>query len=275
MGILLISRGSMSGARMVADCLSQKGGLRCITREDLTASVNQYGDIAARITTEIEKAARDYQQFSELRRPYKILMKRALLEYALEGDLAYFGNSGHLLLDPVPHMARVRLVAPLRLRIRRTMERMGFSEEEAREYIREADEERIRWSRFMYGADIRVPELYDLCVNMDRLSAPGVCDLIMDLLEHKEFDATAESLTQLEDCHLAAQVLAALVTRPDTLTYEIGATCKKGQVRLEGPYLDPPELETVDAVARSVPGVKDVLYEPGYAPAFPVLPEDP
>ena len=92
---LLSSRGTMSGATKIADCLSQFAGVRCVTREDLLTAVNTYGGIATRIAAQIVRADREYQQFSDLRRPYQIFMRRALLEYARRGRLAYFGYSGH------------------------------------------------------------------------------------------------------------------------------------------------------------------------------------
>ena len=34
---LSVSRGTMSGARMIGECLAQQEGVRCLTREDLAA----------------------------------------------------------------------------------------------------------------------------------------------------------------------------------------------------------------------------------------------
>lgn len=126
---------------MIGECLAQHEGIRCLTREDLLAAVNQYGDIATRVAAQVEKAIQSYEQFSELRRPYLIFMKRALLEYARRGRFAYLGYSGHLLLDKVPHFVRIRLIAPMELRIARTRERLGYTEGEAREYVHRMDQE--------------------------------------------------------------------------------------------------------------------------------------
>jgi len=154
-----------------------------------------------------------------------------------------------------------------------TCSRLKCSEAEARDYIRRVDEERIRWARFMYGANIRDPGLYDICVNMERFPISGVCDLLMDVVRHKEFAPTDESLRQVENSFVSTEVLAALVGCSETFHLEMGAAFEEGKLRLEGPYLDPPELERVFKIARSVPGVGEVSYEPGYAPAFRMLHE--
>jgi hypothetical protein len=154
MALLLISRGSFSGGQLISHCLSRTAGTRCLTREDLTAVVNTHGDLANQVVTSMARAAQDYSRLSALRRPYKVLMQRALLEYVRQGDVAYFGYSGHLLLPGIAHAARVRILAPIQLRIEMLMKQGGVSEEQARERIHQVDEERSRWTRFMYGKSL-------------------------------------------------------------------------------------------------------------------------
>lgn len=266
--VLLISRGTMSGARMIAECLSRCGGIRCLTREDLLATVNSYGDIATRIAGQIAKAEQHYEEFSEVRRPYRILMRRALLEHVRRGRLAYFGYSGHLLLPRIPHLVRVRLIAPMEMRVARTREMLGYSASEARDYIRRVDQERTHWARMMYGLDIRDPAAYDICINVERLSHAGACTLLSHLLEERDFQPAPESVEQVENEYLATGALAALVTEPQTLRLELTAGASGGALRLVGPHLSDNERRLVLSVAGSVPGVREVTYEPGYAPAF-------
>jgi hypothetical protein len=266
--VLLISRGTMSGARMIAECLERCGGIRCLTREDLLATVNSYGDIATRIANQIARAEQQYEEFSELRRPYRILMRRALLEHARVGKLAYFGYSGHLLLPRIPHFVRVRLIAPMDMRVARTRDILGYSAGDAREYIRRVDQERTHWARMMYGLDIRDPAEYDICINVERLSHAGACTLLGQLLEEEDFQPAPESVAQVENEYLATQALAALVTNPATLRLELTAGASGDALRLVGPHISESERTLVLSVAASVPGVREVTYEPGYVPAF-------
>ncbi|MFZ0429791.1 MAG: cytidylate kinase family protein [Acidobacteriota bacterium] len=272
MSVLLISRGSMSGGQIIAQSLAHTAGFRCVTREDLIASVNRHGEIANRVTASIGKAARAYDSFSELRRPYKILMRLALLEYARQDNLAYFGYSGHLLVEGIAHFVRVRLLAPQDLRVRTTMARLRCTEEEAQDYIREVDEERSRWTRFMYGKNLCDPRLYDLCVNMDRISFSTVCSLLMHSVREAEFLPSVESLAELEDRYIGARIEATLVLDQRTYGFEVGANVRSGEVLLVGPYLDDPERSLVIQIASTIPGVGRVDYQPGYAPNLEFLP---
>jgi hypothetical protein len=152
------------------------------------------------------------------------------------------------------------------------MERMGCTEDEAGDYIKRSDEERAHWARFMYGKNISDPRLYDLCINLDRISSSTACSMLVNTVREKEFQPTEESMAALENMYTAAKVEAALVTDTGTQTYEIGATADGGTVSLKGPYLDDAEKSLVLRIVASVPGVKQLEYEPGYAPNLEFLP---
>jgi hypothetical protein len=263
--VLLISRGSFSGAQTIAKCLSKNAGIICLTREDLTAAVNGHGELANRITASIAKAASNYAEFSALRRPFKLLMRLALLEYVRAGNVAYFGYSGHLLLPHIAHVVRVRLLAPIELRVAQHMARDNYTAERAREHIRQVDEERSRWTRFMYGKNLRDPELFDVCINLERFSFSAACSILSQIATQSEFQPTAESLAMVENLYLATHVLVVLVMDPRTTSIEVGAIARDGCVSLEGPYLEEAELATLLEVSRSVPGVREVQYTEGYS----------
>ncbi|MEJ2083093.1 MAG: cytidylate kinase family protein, partial [Acidobacteriota bacterium] len=155
---------------------------------------------------------------------------------------------------------------------RTTRDRLHCSDEEARDYIREVDEERLRWARFMYGKDLRDPMLYDLCINVDRVSFSTVCTLLMRAVAESEFQPTTESLADLEKLYLQAQIEAALVLDSRTYCHELGATFRDDRIVLEGPYLDDPDRSLVLQVASAVPGVPAIEYQPGYATSLRFFP---
>lgn len=266
MSAILISRGTMAGGQEVSECLKKLGGLRCLAREDLVSAINAHGEAAAKVVTALPRAVRAYQEFSGLRRPYKILMRLAMLEFFREGNCAYLGYSGHLLLPNFKQCLRVRLLAPDQYRVQRTMERLHLSEGEAREYIERADEERTTWCRFMYGKDLRDPAQYDLCISMAKADVKGVCSIILHAAKEEAFQPTEESWEQASNLLLSTKVLAELVLDPDTASLELGAAAKNGNVLIEGPYLDETELGRVLDKAAKVNGVNSVEYQPGYSP---------
>jgi hypothetical protein len=266
MPVLLISRGSYSGGQLIAGCLVRQG-LICLTRENLLDVVNTNGGIANRAIASLSQASQNYAVFSALRKPYKILMRLALLEYVRQGNVAYFGYSGHLLLHPVPrHIIRARVIAPIELRIAHLMTNDNVSEDHAREQIRRVDEERSRWARFVYGKNLCDPSQFDICINLDRVTHCGACALLLHVGERPEFQPTAESLSAVENAYLSTKVLAALISNPRAADMDLSARANDGCLDLQGPYLDRQDLSVVLEIANSVPGVREVRYTEGYSP---------
>jgi len=232
--------------------------------------VNRHGEVAKRILERLDKATSAYDQFSELRWPYLVLMRNALLHEIRGNNVIYHGYSAHLLLPHVRHFVRVRIEAPLDLRVSMTMKRMGCDEISARDYIIEADDHRVKWARFMYGRDIRNTLLYDLTLNLGQMTLEAACGILECIMAEKDFQASSESQAEVEKFYLATSVEVALITDPRTRNLEISAAVKDEAIELIGPYLEEGDLSVVREVAGGVAGVKHIGYVPGYAPGLEV-----
>ncbi len=268
MAILFISRGTVSGVQILINRLCETSGVKCLSREDLVKEISRYGDWATTVVQQLSKSTSAYDHFSQIRRPYIVLMRQALLEKIREDNVVYYGFSGHLLVPRLKHFVRVRIIAPLSLRVPMTMERLKCDEERAREYIRESDDYQVRWARFMYGRDIRDSALYDLNINLGHLTTEVVCGILKHVLLEKDLQASSELKTQVEQLFLASNVEAALVVDSRTRELEIDARIEDGCIHLNGPYLEDANLEVVMGIARSVDGVTKVDYSPGYASQY-------
>jgi hypothetical protein len=268
MSVVLLSRGTMSGVALLVERLHQRTSVRCVSRENLVELVNRHGELAQRVVERVSDAARAYEDFCELRRPYLILMRAALLEYAAGDDLVYHGFSGHLLLPPIWHFRTIRIHAPVEMRVEMTMHRLGCGANEAKSHIERDDEARVRWARFMYGKDIRDPSLYDLCINLRRMSVGAACNIVQGLMQDPECQATPESRQAVQRALLAAQVEAALVLDPRTESIEAGVQVTNDRVVVTGPYVDDVRQAAVVEIARGVEGVTEVEYRYGFVPEF-------
>ncbi len=258
----------MSGGEALAHRLAERLSLRYVSREDLIEVVDAQGEHAKKVRASLDRATRAYDQFGQLRRPYLVLMRRALLGFIREGNVVYAGYASHLLVPTVPCCMRVRINAPMSLRVKNAIQRLGLGEEEAREAVLREDEQRVRWGRFMYGHDIRDPNLYDVCFLLDRMSVDAICTMIAAGLGEKDFQPTPQAAKALQDLFVAASVEAALVSDPRTLSWEIGARSRGGNVLLEGPFLEDRKLIDVLEVARGVEGVEAAEYQPGCVSSF-------
>jgi cytidylate kinase len=268
MPVIFISRGTMSGVHLFLDYLHSRTGIRCISREDLENDVNKHGEIAVRVLEKLANAHSAYDQFSELRWPYMVLMRKALLEEIRDDNVVYHGYSSHLLLPAFRHFVRIRIEAPLEMRVTMTMRRLSCNEEKAREYITNADEHRVKWARFMYAHDIRNTMLYDLILNLDRVTLKAACGILECIMVEKDFQVTPESRAEVERLYLATKIEESLVTDPRTAALEIRAEVQNDGIRLIGPYIEDSELTMIIKIVQTVSDTSNVQYNPGYASRF-------
>lgn len=92
---------------------------------------------------------------------------------------AVFLGRGVDLMLPRSAGLRVRLVAPLYIRLRNFMERSGLPEDRASHEMTKIESQRAEFARRYFGADPDDPQRYDLIVNMGRFQPPEAAKLIL------------------------------------------------------------------------------------------------
>lgn len=206
MAIVTISRGSLSGGRAVAQCLADHLGYPCVAREILQEAARQLGVPEAAVQEKFETAPGLWERLRRERETYLLAAQAALLDQARDGKLVYHGLAGQFLLRGLRGVLRVRLIAPLQMRIKalvRTHHRM--THQAAEEFIHNVDQERQRWVRVMYGADVEDPALYDLTVNLRAMSLETACLAIAEATAQPQYEITEEVRAELTagaaQCH--------------------------------------------------------------------------
>ena len=102
-------------------------------------------------------------------------LSKVVLTLARHGKGVIIGRGAHFILDPKSTL-RVRVIAPLELRVTRIAERDGLSEADARTKVLRIDGERTAFNKQHYGVDIADPAHYDLIVNAGTLGIEGGAD---------------------------------------------------------------------------------------------------
>ena len=99
-------------------------------------------------------------------------LSKVVLTLARHGKGVIVGRGAHFLLDARTTL-RVRVIAPLEVRVARIAERDGLTGDAARTKILRIDSERVAFNKQHYGADIADPAHYDLVVNAGTLGLEG------------------------------------------------------------------------------------------------------
>lgn len=179
-----------------------------------------------------------------------------ILNIALQGNVVIRGWGATYLLRPVPHIPCVRVSAPLPLRIKHMMQRMGTDDyDRVLHEIQRSDAAHARVLLRQFGANYEDPWLYDVVFNTERDSVEFCVDEIVGMVNHPSFAETAESRALLGQMALKAHVRAALGKSPSTARVHITVQVTDSKVTLEGIVDNEREQHAVEEIVAGVRGV--------------------
>ncbi len=264
MAIITISRGSFAGSKAVAERLSEHLGYPLLSREDvLRETVRECGIPEEDLNKTLNGAPPFWQQVAGKRLAYVKCVTAILLEHARRGNLVYHGITGHLLLSELPQVLRIRVIAEMRYRIKAAMVEANLKHQEAIAYIQRMDKNRSRWARLLYGVEWEDPGLYDMILNLGRISENSACETIERLAEKKEFESTAENQRGLENLSLSCKIWVALAKNPETRSADIQVHADDGDVVIGGTVSSAKALELIPQIVERVEGVRSLRSEFG------------
>ncbi len=253
MSIVTISRGAYSHGKDVAERVAAALGYDCCSRDILLEASEQFNIPEIKLSRAIHDAPSIFERFTYGKERYVAYIKAALLKRVRSDNVVYHGLAGHHFLQGIPHVLKTRIIAEMGDRIREEMTRERISAEEARYVLKKDDEERRKWSLYLYGQDTSDASLYDMVLHIKTMSVEDATGIIVQAAKLPCFKATPQSQAVLDNLCLAAQVEAALVKHfpaahatadngvvfvnvkaPLTQENEIAATVKEEAARVQG-----------------------------------------
>lgn len=271
MAIITISHQMGAGGPEIGMALAQRLGYRYVDHELIQDAVRRYGLVEEKLSHLDESKPTLFERFDAETRHYITILQTTLLEFAEADDTVLMGRGGQWLLRGIPHVLRVRVIAPFELRvrqwIRRTAELTGETPNQraAADFVRRDDTERAGRMRYLYEVDIDDPSIYDLVLNTEKLRHDAAADMIERVIRRPEMTTTDAGRAIVAARALASRVQVALAMNPETRRYRITVEAHEGVVTLEGTSA----LDRAVEVARGVPGVRDVQTRQVEVPPIP------
>lgn len=238
--------------------LAESLGYRCVSREIIVEAAAAYGVPEAKLFEAIQKGPSFLQKLTFERERYLAYIQATLCEYAIDDNLVYHGHGGHLLLEGVSHVLRIRVVASESYRIKAAMRQFDFSEEEAAKYIKKVDKDRVKWTKFLYGKDWTSPDLYDIVFNLRGMDLDLICEIVQHAAGRPQFQATPESVKALQDLLIGSRVRAALAGMAGVHLTEMDVKADSGSVLIRGRARSLELLDAIVKAASQVPGVDKI-----------------
>ena len=211
MSIITISRGSYSYGKETAEKVAEVLGYACISREVLLEASEQFHVPEIRLVRAIHDSPSILDRFTRGREKYIAFIRSVMLDHMKQDNIVYHGFAGHVFLENISHVLKVRIIADIDKRIEVVMKRDQVDEKKALQILKKDDEERHKWGYRLYGIDSENVDLYDMVLHIGNLSADDAVDIISRAVQRPCFQKTPESQKQLSNLALEAKIEAALL----------------------------------------------------------------
>jgi cytidylate kinase len=261
MTILAISREMGSGGYEIGAAVAKALHFEYVDRQILLKAAHAHGVPEATLLDAVERRLRFWERFDAERQRYLTFLEAAYYAFAERGNLVTASRSGPFFVRDVQHAVKVRIMAPVEVRVRRVMAQTGLDQKAATAKVHAYDREMSARIDYLFGVDWTRPEHYDLVINTGGDAWEFYTDLLVAAAQHPRYRPTPESRQKVRDLRLAAEVRAAIATDPGTEHLTVEVSAQAGQVALRGVVFGATALEAAAEVARRVPGVLGVSIE--------------
>lgn len=198
MSIITVSRGSYTHGGLVAEKVAERLGYRCISRDFLLSVSEEFNVSEIKLTRAIRDAPSVFERYTFGRQRYINFIRAAILEHLRRDNVVYHGFAGQFFVKDIPHVLKVRIIADLGYRIKCMMDREEVSRDKAEAMVHQVDKERTKWSKKLYGIDTWDSRLYDLVINIGKISVDDAVELICKTVSMDAFRTTPESQQQID-----------------------------------------------------------------------------
>jgi len=261
MSLITISRGSYSHGKEVAEKVAQRLGYACVDRDIILEASKDFNIPEYKLVRAIKDAPSIIDRIMCRKEKYITYIQAAVFKALKNDNAIYHGFAGHLFLRDISHVLKVRIIADLEDRVKLVMERDRISRKEALNFISRLDEERTKWSQYLYGINTWDADLYDLVINIKSFTIDNAVEIICHNVGLEQFQTTPESQQEMDDLCIAAEVKASIVdVRPD-----VDISVRKGFVQIKTnapPFKDVESIiEDMEKTVKMIPGVKEVKID--------------
>jgi len=251
--IVCVSRGSLSKGRELAEALAAKLGYAVLSREDLIEEAIRAGIQVGKLETSMMKPRSFTERLARERDHYLAFSTAYLCARLRDGPLVYHGRTGHLLLNNIAHVLRVRVVADEEYRVRATMKSLGVERAKAIRYLADVEEDRRSWVRSMYGVSWEDASQYDAVLNVERMNVDNAASALVAIAQLPDFQPTPASTRAMEDLRLGANARLRLARDARTAGCGFSVGAHDGLVTVT--YL-PHDARVADDIPRVLEGLE-------------------
>jgi cytidylate kinase len=265
MAILTISREHGSGGREIGHAVAKIMGYAYVNKEDILSDIRRDGPQWERSVKDLdEHCPTVWEKYDWSFRGFAALIQKHILEHALNNNVIIIGRGGNFLLKNIPHAYRIRVVAPIEMRIERIVRRESVDRDTARWLCEKVDSERSCFLQTIYGKRWDETTEYDRVFQIQGHSVDDVVALVRDALIQKDHNITDAARNTLAMLALAAKIKAGIATDSHFFVPTLDVTYDGKEIVLRGVTHTPKEHKHIEEAAQQLAGGKQVRCELHY-----------
>jgi cytidylate kinase len=259
MAVICISRELGSGGEKTARELAAIGGYRFIEREVIEANLAKHNITREALLQYDEKKPGFWAALSENRDRYAHYLTEGICNEAAKGNCVILGRGAAAVLQNIPGVLCVRLVAPRPLRIARLQEIYSCDARTAEQQIKQSDANRQGFHKYFFEVDWLDPLLYHLTLNTEKLTfheAAQTIEQCRRIIVSPEKEAEGGVL--LEELRLKNTVIGEVIFTRRIQIQEFSVTIRGADIVLTGCAVSKAAAANAVEAARGVSGIKGV-----------------
>jgi cytidylate kinase len=261
MAIITIARQIGSLANEIAAEVARRLNYMLVDQAKLQEAAAAYGMLKSELEEVHERRPTLVTRYLTMRhRAYLDMIQTIIYHYARDDDVVIMGRGAAVLLSDVPSALHVNIFAPFERRVEVIMGREGITRPLAEQIVRESDQDRAGYMRYLFDRNWMDPLLYDLLINTQVITTECACELIAEAAHAKELlDARDQALEILGNHILVRraeeELLKAKQVNPRHISVSVTTA---GIVKLTGIVNSEKEKLAAEAVVCAVAGVSAV-----------------
>jgi cytidylate kinase len=264
MAIITIARQMGSLGNEISASVAERLNYTLVDQAKLQSAAEAYGMLKTELEEVHEKRPTLVTRYLTMRhRAYLDMIQTIIYQYARADDVVILARGATVLLSDVPSALHVNMFAPFERRVGVVMAREGITRPLAEQIVRESDQDRAGYMRYLFDHDWMDPLLYDVMINTNVITREHACELIVQAAHTKELlDAHDQSLVILDNHILVRRVEEALLKAKQVNPRHISVSVTMpGVVKLTGIVNSEKEKLAAESVVHTVPGVSDIENE--------------
>jgi cytidylate kinase len=273
MAILSISNEFNSGADEIGHVIEKQLGYEYLSQSRIMKEASAAGKEWARFSVEYGQAMPTiWERYDWSFMGFMALVQSIIFDHAQKDNIVIMSRGANYLLSGIPHILRIRVVAPLEKRIERVMMTDNVSWETARLLVKKADYEITSAIQQIYGKKWDDPSAYEIKFDTSIQELDQITEIIKGLLMAKNNLKTPEARQQFAMKALAARIKAGIFINPKFLIPTLEVEVAQDGIVLHGVARNIKEHQAIDKEVRKICGNTPVTCKIHYRGIMSVKP---